>query len=288
MDKKDFSRNRKQSFAGTVLFMLNFLTKSLSLEIVNFLGLLKRKGVAQEPFTKSAFVQARKKINPEAFSHLNQVLTQEFYSDNSGVKTRFNGMRILAMDGSRLTLPINRELEGIYGKTTNNTDSYVVQARACVLYDLLNRMGIAGVLSSNSTDERTQAKELLGNCRPGDLIIYDRGYPSFDFFYEHCKRGLDFLMRIKPEFSNVVRDFVKSGKNSQVVEMRPGRNKGTDISKKEYNKLSSLKVRLISVTLPNGEIEVLATSLLDSVSSRPRYSGNSTSSGGRSRPIMTS
>ena len=39
---------RKQTFAGTIIFMINFLTKSLSLEIVNFLSLLKRKNISQE------------------------------------------------------------------------------------------------------------------------------------------------------------------------------------------------------------------------------------------------
>jgi len=75
---KDFSRMRKQTFAGTIIFMINFLTKSLSLEIVNFLSLLKRKNISQESFTKSAFVQARGKIKPEVFIHLNQKLVFNF------------------------------------------------------------------------------------------------------------------------------------------------------------------------------------------------------------------
>ena len=104
---------RKQTFAGTIIFMINFLTKSLSLEIVNFLSLLKRKNISQESFTKSAFVQGRGKIKPEVFIHLNQKLVEEFYSNNPGVKKGVNGFRILAMDGSRFTLPHTRELARI-------------------------------------------------------------------------------------------------------------------------------------------------------------------------------
>ncbi|WP_228464516.1 hypothetical protein, partial [Chryseobacterium antibioticum] len=44
-DVRDFSRNRNLSFSVTLLFMINFLTKSLSLEIVNFLSFLKRKEI---------------------------------------------------------------------------------------------------------------------------------------------------------------------------------------------------------------------------------------------------
>ena len=80
--------------------MLNFLTRSLSIEIVNFLSFLKRKDIAQETFSKSAFVQARKKIKTEVFKHLNQRIIEEFYKDNSGALRQFDNLRILAMDGS--------------------------------------------------------------------------------------------------------------------------------------------------------------------------------------------
>jgi hypothetical protein len=69
--------------------MINFLTKSLSIEIANFLSFLKRKDIDHATFSKSAFVQARKKIKPEVFKHLNQRIVEEFYTDNSGVLKQF-------------------------------------------------------------------------------------------------------------------------------------------------------------------------------------------------------
>ena len=242
--------------------MLNFLTRSLSIEIVNFLSFLKRKDIAQETFSKSAFVQARKKIKPEVFKHLNQRIIEEFYKDNSGVLRQFDNLRILAMDGSRLTLPFTKELEEIYGQTKNQTNTYIVQTKACVLYDLLNEICINGILSSIDTDERTQAKQLLEHCQANDLIIYDRGYPSFELIYEHYQKNLHFLMRMPLDFSQVVKDFVASGKTSQIVEIKPGQKKSFE--NKPYTKSSILKIRLLRITLNSGGIEVLATSLLDS------------------------
>jgi hypothetical protein len=247
--------------------MLNFLTRSLSIEIVNFLSFLKRKDIAQETFSKSAFVQARKKIKPEVFKHLNQRIIEEFYKDNSGVLRQFDNLRILAMDGSRLTLPFTKELEEIYGQTKNQTNTYIVQTKACVLYDLLNEICINGILSSIDTDERTQAKQLLEHCQANDLIIYDRGYPSFELIYEHYQKNLHFLMRMPLDFSQVVKDFVASGKTSQIVEIKPGQKKSFE--NKPYTKSSTLKIRLLRITLNSGGIEVLATSLLDS-----KYYGN--------------
>lgn len=104
MKKQDFTRSRKQSFGNTLLLMINFLTKSLSLEIENFVRYLKRDISTASPFTKSAFVQCRKKISPEVFCHLSNLLVNEFYTDNSGVEL-LKGFRVLAVDGSRVTLP---------------------------------------------------------------------------------------------------------------------------------------------------------------------------------------
>lgn len=259
VDVRDFSRNRSLSFSVTLLFMINFLTKSLSLEIVNFLNFLKRKEIPQKPFSKSAFVQARKKIKPEVFCYLNEKLIDDFYTDNCAVKTRFLGKRILSVDGSRLTLPRTKELEDIYGRTKNQTQTYVIQGKACVLYDVLNKIGIAGVLSSVDTDERIQAKQLLKHCIKGDLIIYDRGFASFDFIREHKERDLDFVMRLRVGFNLIVKEFVTSGKASQVVIMQPGKN--TDRQGKAYDKDACVTLRLLRIALPGGEIEVLATSL---------------------------
>ncbi len=91
-----------------------FLNKSLSLEIVNFVNHLKEKlGRGQSFFTKSAFVQARNKVSPDVFLYLIKRLTDEFYTDNSNVKLILNGFRVLAVDGTCITLPTTRELEDL-------------------------------------------------------------------------------------------------------------------------------------------------------------------------------
>jgi len=80
-------------------------------------------------FSKSAFVQYRKKIKPEVFKSLSDSLIEEFYADNDDSIKRWKGFRLLAVDGSRLILPNTMELESIYGKTRNQSETGVVQAR---------------------------------------------------------------------------------------------------------------------------------------------------------------
>ena len=256
----DFLRRRKQSFPGTVLFLVNLTTKSLAMEIENFISLFKNH-FNIKAFTKSAFVQYRKKIKPEVFKHLSDVIVNEFYTDNEpGIKL-WKGFRLLAVDGSRLTLPNTDELEGIYGLTRNQNESGVVQCRVSVLYDVINNYVIDGILSPLSKGEGKLALEHLLYANKNDLVIYDRGYPSFDLIYEHYKLGINFLIRVKADFSIKTKEFIKSGRSTQIVDIYPGQHR--KIVDKEYNSNTMVKVRLVRVKLPDGEVELLITSLMD-------------------------
>jgi hypothetical protein len=263
VSEKHFTRVRKQTFSATLLFMMNFLCKSLSLEIDNFVKHIRSAiGLASfSTFTKSAFVQCRNKIQPEVFKHLSNKLVEEFYTDNEESVKRWNGFRLLAVDGSRITLPDTNELAILYGKTKNQSNTGVVQARASVLYDVLNKFVIDGRLSSLSTGEGKLALEHLEFSIAGDLIIYDRGYPSFNLMYSHSERSIDFLIRTKADFNNVTRKFYESGLSTDIVKMHPGKN--TILSENLYTKDTFVEVRLVRVELPGGESEILITSLLD-------------------------
>lgn len=264
MSKSDFTRVRKQSFHGTIVFIINFLTKSLSVEIENFIGFIKQNIHEKEvkDYTKSAFTQYRNKIKPEAFKYLSDNLIQEFYTDNDESINLWNGFRLLAVDGSILDLPDKKALEVIYGRTYNKSGTGVIQARASVLYDVLNKFVIDGCLSPLSTGERVLAVNHLAFSKTRDLIIYDRGYPSFDLVYEHLERKIDFLMRVKISFNKITSEFYQSGLDSNIVKICPGKN--TKHTNKVYSKDTFQEVRLVRVELPNGEIEILMSSLLDS------------------------
>nr|WP_247672750.1 IS4 family transposase [Aquimarina sp. MMG016] len=259
VSKKCFIRTRKQQFPHILLLMLNMLRKSLSIEIDNFVNFLKL-GTTKK-FSKSAFVQARMKIKPKVFKHLSQALIAEFYTDNDLAVKKWKKFRILAIDGSRITLPITEELKQLYGETKNQSNTGVVQARCSILYDIENRYVLDGALAPLKQGERALALSHLSYCQKGDLLIYDRGYPSYNFIYQHIINGLDYLMRVKVSFSQLTIDFEKSKKRSKIVSIFPGKN--TKLSDKTYTKDTPIKLRLVRVELPKGQVEILMTSLLD-------------------------
>lgn len=244
-------------------FISNLIRKSLSLEIENYIWFVNATNSNKlSTFTKSAFVQCRKKINPKVFDYLSSVIIDEFYTDNDLSVKLWKGFRLLAVDGSTLTLPQTKELEKIYGLAKNQTTTGVVKARISVLYDVLNNYVLDGQISPLKTGEIQLAKKHLKVTKEKDLIIYDRGYPSFDLVFEHLNLNRDFLMRVKIGFNIIVKDFVASNKKSKIVEIKP--RKGFDFSTKQYNKNTTIKVRLILVILKDGSKEVLMTSLLNS------------------------
>ena len=142
MNKTDFSRVRKQPFGDMLLFMINFLKKSLPIEIDNFVNFLNSnaRNLKIKDFTKSAFVQKRRKINPEVFKYLTTVISDNFYVENNPGFDSLYGYRILAVDGSKISLPFTEELKGAFGVTTNQHKTEIVQAVSSVLYDVLNRI----------------------------------------------------------------------------------------------------------------------------------------------------
>lgn len=265
MKEQDFTRNRKQPFSATLLFMLNLLRKSLAIEIDGFVRHLNERlfSGSTRHFTPSAFIQNRKKINPEVFNHLSDVIIDNFYTAENDSLAYLNGFRILAVDGSRITLPNTLELKKHYGITQNQYEgSGIVQARASVLYDVLNEVALDAVLDNLSEGELDLALKHAHRWKENDLIIYDRGYASYDFVNEHVKRRIDCLIRVKTTYNSVVIAFVAGGKKSIVTEIGPKQNQS--FKDKDYTKDSALKVRLLRIELPGGEIEVLMTTLLDS------------------------
>ena len=88
------------------------------------------------------------------------------------------------------------------------------------------------------------------------------GYPAFWLFTLILAKQAHFCARMKLSGWQVVDQFVASGQPEQIVTVSPGSAARQECQDRELP-LSPLTLRLIRIELDNGEIEVLATSLLD-------------------------
>lgn len=241
--------------------MISLVKKSLQLELHLFMQVSSKK---HKSISTSAFNQARMKIKPELFKHFITLLNKQFYTDNDERIVLWKGFRLLACDGSTLTLPITKELTKKYQYNINQHTENVLIARTSILYDLENGMILDVLLAPFSQGERqlaiSQLKELK-NSTFQELLILDRGYPSFDMIYNLNKLKINYVMRIKPSFSNVTKEFIESDLIELETEIRPGKN--ASLLNKLYLQKQAAKVRFIKVRLDTGETELLITSLMN-------------------------
>ncbi len=239
--------------------MLNCIKKSLQKELTEFSYLLKDERVKN--ITNSAFCQSRMKLSHNAFIELNDGIIGEFYTDN--VFNLWKGFRLLAVDGSRLQLPSSLEIIENFGFAKNNHLTITPMAQASSCFDVLNNMIINSEIDRYETSEYKLALKHLEKCNMKDLLIYDRGYSGIWFMFYHVLKKKDFVIRMQRNSIIEVQNFFNSDKDSEIIEI-------TELHSKSEEQICNLNlefkpftIRLVKVILDNGEVEVLATSLLD-------------------------
>ena len=260
VDEKDFTRKRKLPFISLILFITNILKQTVQKELTKF---IKTFGDKSLNMTKSAFSQSRMKLKPEAFIELNNRLVDEFYTDN--IIKKWNGFRLCAIDGSKLILPTHsKELMEKFGTLSNGM--IIPQAQISSCYDILNEIIIDTQLETIQVNEMNQAVRHLEKLSKGDLIIFDRGYAATWFYYMTKIKELDFVNRIPRGFRKDAENFRLSDKKDDIIEVDipPQKSRyGLQRHGLTKEKVEPFKLRLVKVILDTGEVEVLATTLLD-------------------------
>ena len=239
-----------------ILTLLNFRKGTVNSELRQFAKAVRGQD-ALRPVTASAFCQARMKLRPEALVELNRYALQAF-EDHVALR-RWQGFRLLAVDGSTARLPKEEEVAQVFG---GPVDANCPMARFSRLYDVLNKLVVVADMVPYATGERELAGSYLYQTREDDLTLYDRGYGAFWLFSMHRDMARPFCARLSLSFSQEVTEFVASGKPSDEVLFRPSAPAKRQCE--EYNlSAEPVLLRLVRVELENGMVEVLVTSLLD-------------------------
>jgi hypothetical protein len=176
----------------------------------------------------------------------------------------WKGRRLIAMDGMKVELPYSEELKQHFKcPSYGNGEAHYPQALLVECFNVLTDEVYDFTLSPYTASEREQALLLLENLQAGDVVVDDRGFPSWELFWEHQKRGIDFVMRMPAKSTwTVIREFLASGKIDQIVTIPITKN-ARKLYKNDPTVPKNLKLRLVRVTLKTGEVEVLVTSLLN-------------------------
>jgi hypothetical protein len=109
--------------------------------------------------------------------------------------------------------------------------------------------------------ERSLFLKYFGQLKKRYLVLGDRNYPSKEMMLRIVNQGVHYCFRVKEKENEVVSKFVVSGAKQQIVSI-PLSKKALSFEK-EKNPSSTIACRLIRIALENGDIKLLATSLLD-------------------------
>lgn len=232
-------------------------------ELDRFVKVISSNDFSVREISKSAFTQARAKLNPWAFKRLNQVAVNTFYEQAPYLT--WHNKRLLSVDGTRLILPKHESIKEEFGSDFYGpkADSEQSIAIGSVLYDVLNQLCLDSEIEGLKTSETDLLVRHLDYTNTGDLLLLDRFYPSKWLFFLLMAKGINFCVRMKKDWWKEVESFTKSKSKEQIVSFK--------LPKKDQDKLASypeiidqeVKCRLVKVELETGEIEILCTSLTD-------------------------
>ena len=257
----DFTRNNKLTFQHLVLFLLNQVKGSLQQELDCFYQHYNGSTLPLRIIGKSAFCEARKKLETSAFKAINQLVVDKVNEDQS--LKLWQGYRLYAVDGCRIRLPNDPIIIERFGCSHNGKaeqDCPMGLASAC--YDVMNDVIIDAKLSHSYSSERDMALNHLRSVTVvSALFLYDRGYPAFWFIKAHQERQINYCMRTPWNLFDETRDFTLSGKRQQIVWLTP-KQAAKDLCREHQVSETPVKVRLVRVDLPDG-VEILITSVTD-------------------------
>jgi hypothetical protein len=263
---QDFTRQRHLCFVRTMVFLLQKTVRSVQLHLHEFFD---RLGEHWAPVTASAWSQARLKLSHPAFIELNHraILEPVYAAGSDFAVKRWRGHRLVGIDSSLIHLPNTQETGREFGWVACQNQSgqcgRYAQGRLSVLTDLLNGLALQTLLVGWETGERALAVEHLSALGPEDIGILDRGFASYELFARFIARQRHFVCRCAKNSFGVVNRLFAADQAGQSVIVALQPPNGTVGEIRAAGLPERITVRLVTVRLSTGELEVLATNLLD-------------------------
>jgi len=168
----------------------------------------------------------------------------------------WQGLSVFAIDGSKYRLPASEALRKAFDPDSgldHPGKGHYPQCLVSTVYDVFRRLPIARTVQAiANANEREEVKVLLPHIPSGGVLLFDRGYPSYDL--------VDYLLRHYQGYWVIrcpaaatfpaVEAFVQSGQTEATLTLTPP-------------KAEPITLRAVRMVSPDGELSVLLTNLQD-------------------------
>ena len=272
----DFSRNCKLPFGKLVVLILSLSasgkSKGVDIKAGEFFKNTRRSDLWIEAggIHRSALTKAREKVTSEVFEdifHDSVNLAYDLYPKNPDYD--WNGMSVFGIDGCKVDLPATKEIRKEFDPDSgleNQGRGHYPQCLVSTAYDVFRQIPIARtIVGIPESSERDEVKQLLSHIPPGNILLFDRGYPSYaliKYLIDHYVGNFLFRCPALNTFS-AVQNFIKSRKRQATISIDPTNNFIKTASSSELESLNAIKIRVIRVVSPDGTVSVLLTSLFN-------------------------
>jgi hypothetical protein len=257
----DFTRKRCLTLPALVFFLLQQVGgRSLQDGLDAFFMALAGHAECTRTVTKSAFSQARKKLQASAFVALNRMWVRDWHESTRF--ERWHDQRVIAADGTCLRLPPLGENFDKYGIGPCE-DGSVAMARCVALFSVASQQWLEIIVGRYDEGERELLLKALDQLEPDDILVLDRGYPAWRLFAALQGRGIKFCARIEDCNWKAVQRLVRSDRQECVLCHKLSAHDRKKLRQYGLPVPEKLNLRLIKLRLPTGKWEVLATSLID-------------------------
>ena len=206
---------------------------------------------------------ARKRLPLEAWHKIVAWLSEQGQTYSQKMD-KWRGHRVVAVDGTCMTVPNTNELCDTFGLSRGNCGRRIYPLVRMVCLSVVETMIVINYrIGGYKTDENTLLKPMLKTLRKGDLLLADRHFAGANLYWNYMQNGLEYLTwahqrlivsRLKRLWSYGANDFVARLKVSDVY-----RRKNPELPK-------YIKARFIQIeTRIRGKYQCiwLVTSLLD-------------------------
>ena len=206
---------------------------------------------------RSTVTKARAKLSWTAFEALHRDAVRLAYDLWPAHEAdTWRGLSVFAIDGSKYRLPASEALRAAFDPDSgldHPGKGHYPEGLVSTAYDVFRRLPIARTVQPLAkANERAEALALLPHIPAGGVLLFDRGYPSYDLIEALRRHYSGFWVIRCPATSTfpAVAAFAQSGQSEAILTLHPPQ-------------AAPFTVRAVRLESPGGECSVLLTNLFD-------------------------
>ena len=200
-------------------------------------------GAVPQGIKASSISVARSRLSWPVFKKLHEIACQPLASDITCPQAFYQGLRLVAIDGSNFEIPDETDNVAAFGYPGSRTGvAGYPQAQCAVLVECATHAIVAANIGAYRDSEWSVCKPLLASLNASTLCLADRGFNGYEYWCSAKATGSQLLWRCA---SNRQLPVIQTlGDGSYLSVLRPSKG---GLRKDES---AAVKVRVIEYTLP--------------------------------------